>query len=170
MIICHAIICQLLETFSCPLILCPQSVISLFFRLDLISLYFLPFPYLDPWIRVTVGYGLTEGLYGLPLFFINLFLWGLLKQGAVFMRVINHPVIVAPQDHSYHTKLHEASPHATYSQSTAQWVGEYWFLKNWSLTQCMHYIRCHTQPLGGDGVVLVEPANSPVSVKKPICK
>lgn len=121
----------MLETFCCPLILCPQSVISLLFHLDLIHLYLLQFPYLDPWIRVTVGHGLTEGLYGLPLFFINLFLWGLLKRRAVFMRVINHPVIVALQDHSYHTKLHETSPHATCSQSTAQRVGKYWLLKNW---------------------------------------
>ncbi len=153
MIKCHAIICRLLETFSCPLILYPQSVISLFFHLDLIPLDLPPVLCLDPRIRVTVGHGLTEGFYGLPLFFINLFLWGLLKRGAVFMRVINHLVVVAPQDHRYHTKLHEASPRATYSQSTAQWVGEYWFLTNWSLTQCVHYFRCHAQPLGGDGVV-----------------
>lgn len=66
------------------------------------------------------------------LFFINLFLWALLKTGAVFMRVLNHSVIVAPQEHRYHTQLHEASPHAMYSQSTAQWVGEYWFLKHLS--------------------------------------
>jgi len=59
-------------------------VISLLFSLDLITLYLLPFPNGDPWIRVTVGHGLTEGLYGLPLCFINLFLWGLLKRGAVF--------------------------------------------------------------------------------------
>jgi len=69
------------------------------------------------------------------------------------MRVINLPVIVALQDHNYHTKLHEASPHATYSQSTVQRVGEYWSVQNWSLNQCVHYIRCHAQPLGGEGDV-----------------